>query len=111
MRIKSFNSSLIGTLDLRVTSFLLNNALSLFFNKVSLLLFCLISDAFSNKVSKLLYLFISSAAVLIPIPGTPGILSDESPAKDCTSITLTWFHPKLFNNFFFSNNFILHWVV
>ena len=42
---------------------------------------CLIS------LSKFLYLLISSAAVLIPIPGTPGTLSEESPASDCTSIT------------------------
>ena len=31
----------------------------------------------------------SSAAVLIPMPGTPGTLSVESPAKDWTSITLS----------------------
>ena len=30
----------------------------------------------------LVNLLISSAAVLTPIPGTPGILSEESPAKD-----------------------------
>ena len=33
-------------------------------------------------VNYFLYLLISSAAVFIPIPGTPGILSEESPAKD-----------------------------
>ena len=42
---------------------------------------------FLSKVSKFLYLFINSEAVLIPIPGTPGILSDGSPARDCTSTT------------------------
>jgi len=40
-----------------------------------------------NKTSNVLYLLISSAAVFIPMPGTPGTLSEESPANDCTSIT------------------------
>ena len=30
----------------------------------------------------------------MPIPGTPGILSDESPANDCTSITWLGFTPN-----------------
>ena len=37
---------------------------------------------FSIIYLDVLYLLISSAAVFTPIPGTPGILSDESPAKD-----------------------------
>jgi len=72
---------LTGTSFLSSTSLLLKIALFLFSKIVSLLLFCGISCAFSNNVSKDLYLLISSAAVLIPIPGTPGTLSDESPAK------------------------------
>ena len=71
-----------GDLWSRVTSFLLIKALSLFSIKVSLLLFCLISWAESNNFSKVPYLLISSAAVLTPIPGTPGTLSLLSPAKD-----------------------------
>ena len=41
-----------------------------------------LNEAFFNKLSKFLYLLINSEAVFIPIPGTPGILSEESPAKD-----------------------------
>ena len=84
---KLLNSSFTGTSDFKVTSSLLNKALSLFSNNVSLLLFCLISEALLNKLSRSLYLLINSAAVLMPIPGTPGMLSEESPAKDWTSIT------------------------
>ncbi len=100
---KLLRSSLTGTSSLRVTSFLLKRALSLFANNVSLLLFWGISSAFFKSVSNVLYLLISSEAVFIPMPGTPGILSEESPAKDCTSITwlgltpnfsITSFSPK-----------------
>ena len=49
---------------------------------LSLLLVCLICEAFSINLSKLPYSLINRAAVLIPIPGTPGTLSIESPAKD-----------------------------
>ena len=90
----SFGSFFIGTSSFKVTNFLLSKALSLLAIKVSLLLFCLISDALSSRVSKSLYLLISSAAVLTPIPGTPGILSDESPASDWTSITCSGFTPN-----------------
>ena len=72
------------------------NALSLFSINVSLLLFCLISLADFSKFSKVPYLLISSAAVLIPIPGTPGTLSLLSPAKDCTSITFDASTPNFF---------------
>ena len=37
---------------------------------------------FDRRFSKVPYSFINSAAVLIPIPGTPGTLSLLSPAKD-----------------------------
>ena len=57
-------------------------ALSLFDSKVSLLLFCGISDALLRRFSRVLYLLISSDAVLIPMPGTPGTLSELSPASD-----------------------------
>ena len=82
LNIKLLGSSLTGTSSFNVTSFLLNKALSLFSKSVSLLLFCGISEAFFNNVSKFLYLLINSAAVFTPIPGTPGTLSEESPAKD-----------------------------
>ncbi len=50
---------------------------------------CLISEARSRSVSRSPYSLISSAAVLTPMPGTPGTLSVESPASDCTSTTLS----------------------
>ena len=66
---------------LKVTNCLLIIALSLFSISVSLLLFCFISCADFKSVSKFPYLLINSAAVLTPIPGTPGTLSLLSPAK------------------------------
>ncbi len=72
----------IGTSCINVTSFLLINALSLFSINVSLLLFCFISSADFRSFSKVPYLLINSAAVLTPIPGTPGTLSLLSPARD-----------------------------
>ena len=85
--IKLLGSFFTGTSSFSVTNCLLIIALSLFCNKVSFLFFCVISSIFFSKLSKFLYLFINSAAVFMPIPGTPGILSEESPAKDWTSIT------------------------
>ena len=79
---KFSNLSFTGTSFLRVTNFLLISAFSLFSKIVSLLLFCLISVAFCKRFSKFPYLLISSAAVLTPIPGTPGTLSLLSPAND-----------------------------
>ena len=76
-----FGSSFIGTSFFKVTICLLKRALSLFSNSVSFLFFCGISSAFLNKLSKFLYLLINSAAVFIPIPGTPGTLSLLSPAN------------------------------
>ena len=78
-----------------VTNFLLIIALSLFSISVSLLLFCFISYALSNNLSNVPYLLINSAAVLTPIPGTPGTLSLLSPANAWTSITLLGSTPNL----------------
>ena len=50
---------------------------------------CLISPARASSVSRSPYSLISSAAVLTPMPGTPGTLSTQSPASDCTSTTLS----------------------
>ena len=58
-------------------------------NNVCLLLGCLIVSTFFNNSSKEPNWLINSAAVFTPIPGTPGILSTESPANDCTSITFS----------------------
>ena len=85
------NSSIwdwIGTSFLSVTNDLDNIAWSANSNKFSLLLFCFISEALFNNWSRSPYSLINSAAVLIPIPGTPGMLSLVSPARDWTSITL-----------------------
>ena len=113
--INSFGSFLTGTSFFKVTNFLLSSALSLFDKSVSLLLFWGISDALFNKFSKFLYLFINSAAVFTPIPGTPGTLSELSPARDWTSITWWGFTPNFSNTsfspitllFIGSNNLIL----
>ena len=78
-----------GTSSLKVTNFLLKYACSSNSIIFSLLFFCFILSAFLNNPSRLPYSLISSAAVLIPIPGIPGILSTESPANDCTSITFS----------------------
>ena len=50
---------------------------------------CLISPARASSVSRSPYSPISCAAVLTPMPGTPGTLSVESPISACTSITLS----------------------
>ena len=79
---------LIGTSFLSFTNDLDNIAWSANSNKFSLLLFCFISEALFNNSSRSPYSLINSAAVLMPIPGTPGMLSLVSPARDWTSITL-----------------------
>ena len=48
---------------------------------------CLISSARARMSSSPPYSPTSCAAVLTPIPGTPGTLSVESPASACTSMT------------------------
>ena len=55
---------------------------------------CLISPARASRVSRSPYSLISSAAVLTPMPGTPGTLSVESPASACTSTTLSGVTPN-----------------
>ena len=50
---------------------------------------CLISPARLSSVSRSPYSLISCAAVLTPMPGTPGTLSVESPISACTSITFS----------------------
>ena len=42
-------------------------------------------------------MLISSAAVLTPMPGTPGTLSTASPQSACTSITLSGVTPNFSN--------------
>ena len=57
-------------------------------------LFCLISLARSSSVSRSPYSPISCAAVFTPIPGTPGTLSEESPASAWISITCSGPRPN-----------------
>ena len=64
---------------------------------VSLRFGCFISEARSNRLSRSPYSLIRSAAVFTPIPGAPGTLSTESPARDCTSITRSGFTPNFSN--------------
>ena len=80
-----------------VTSLLLIRAFSLLFISVSRLLFCLILSVFFNKLSNVPKLFMSSAAVLTPIPGTPGTLSLLSPANAWTSMTFVESTPNFFS--------------
>ena len=80
--LKSSISEITGTFFSRVTRDRDSLAWSAYSIRFSLLLFCLISAALNNNSSKFPYSLISSAAVFIPIPGTPGILSLLSPARD-----------------------------
>ena len=50
---------------------------------------CLISPARNSNCSRSPYSTINCAAVLTPMPGTPGTLSVESPASACTSTTFS----------------------
>ena len=97
-----------STSSFRVTNSLLRRAWSANSIKLSRLLFCLILEAFSNRLSKLSYSLISNDAVLIPIPGTPGILSTESPANDWTSMTLFGSTPNFsITSFFLIKRFFI----
>ena len=64
-------------------------AFSAFSIKASRRFGCLISPARFSSVSRSPYSTISCAAVLMPMPGTPGTLSVESPASACTSTTFS----------------------
>jgi hypothetical protein len=55
---------------------------------------CLISSARASRVSRSPYSSMSCAAVFTPMPGTPGTLSVESPARACTSTTLSGVTPN-----------------
>ena len=62
---------------------------------------------FSNKFSIESYWLINKEAIFGPIPGAPGILSDESPAKACTSITLSGKTPNFSKTVSFVTSFFL----
>ena len=59
------------------------------FHRVCRRLSCLISPARRIRVSRSPYSMMSCAAVLTPMPGTPGTLSLESPISAWTSITFS----------------------
>ena len=69
-------------------------AFSLLSEIVCLRFGCLILSTFFNKFSTEPNSLINSAAVLTPMLGTPGILSELSPASACTSITLSGVTPN-----------------
>ena len=75
--------------DRACTSCFEMRAFSAFSISASRRLGCLISPARASSVSRSPYSLISCAAVLTPMPGTPGTLSTVSPASACTSTTLS----------------------
>ena len=75
-----------GTLVFIVASVLLIWAISKCSFKASLFLLFFISSACSNAFSIEPYSLIIVVAPFSPIPGTPGILSEESPISAFTSI-------------------------
>ena len=83
-----------GTCVSRITSAFDSRAWSAKVMRLSRRLSCLISEARSSSVSRSPYSLMRSAAVLTPIPGTPGTLSEESPISACTSTTLDGGTPK-----------------
>ena len=68
-----------GTFSSSATSLRESFAWSMLARRVSRRLGCLISPARSSSASRLPYSLIRAAAVLRPMPGTPGTLSDVSP--------------------------------
>ena len=72
---------------------------------------CLISEARASRVSRSPYSASSCAAVFTPMPGTPGTLSTESPASDCTSITLSGVDAELLQHRGLAHVAVLHRVV
>ena len=101
-----------STSSLRVTSFFEINKSSLLAIIDSLLLSCFILWTLFTKFSTSPKSFTNCAAVFGPIPGTPGILSDESPDNACTSITFSGPTPNfsitfsLVISFFFKGSII-----
>ncbi len=69
-------------------------AFSAFSSSASRRLGCLISPARASSVSRSPYSLMSWAAVLMPMPGTPGTLSVASPASAWTSTTLSGVTPN-----------------
>ncbi len=93
-RRSSSSGTSMGTSSFKVTSSRETRACSANSSRFSRRLGCLISPARARSVSRSPYSPINCAAVLTPIPGTPGTLSVESPASAWTSITLSGPTPK-----------------
>ena len=91
---KLSGSAGVGTSSRSVTSVLEMRASSALAISASRRLGCLISPARASSVSRSPYSLISWAAVLTPMPGTPGTLSVELPASACTSTTLSGVTPN-----------------
>ena len=107
----SASSTSTGTWVSRMTSALDSRAWSANVMRLSRRLSCLISEARASSVSRSPNSLISSAAVFTPMPGTPGTLSDESPIKACTSITLDGRHAETLDHFGLADRLVLHGVV
>ena len=86
---RSSSGTSSGTLSSSCTSRLEMRAFSAFSISASRRFGCLISGARVSSVSRSPYSVMSCAAVLMPMPGTPGTLSTESPASACTSTTFS----------------------
>ena len=78
---KSFILYGIGTSEKSETNFFDTIASSALLRRLSLLFSCLIELALSRSFSRDPNSLINCDAVLTPIPGTPGTLSEESPAN------------------------------
>ena len=79
----------IGASASSCTSRLLIRAFSAFCSSASRRFGCLIFPELASSVSRSPYSVMSWAAVLMPMPGTPGTLSVLSPASAWTSTTLS----------------------
>ena len=79
--------------------------------RLSRRLSCLISAARASSVSRSPNSLMRSAAVLTPMPGTPGTLSDESPISACTSIDLGRRHAEALDHLRLADRLVLHGVV
>ena len=97
---KSSSGVSSATSSTSVTSFFEIRASSAFSSRASRRFGCLISPARANKDSRSPYSLKSWAAVLTPMPRTPGTLSVESPASACTSTTLSGLDAEIGNDLF-----------
>ena len=111
---KDSSGSGTGTSVQSVTSLRETRASSACSMRFSRRLGCLISSARASSESRSPYSVMSWAAVLTPMPATPGTLSDESPARAWTSMTLSGATPNFsltsstpMTRFFMASNMLM----